>query len=488
MKKGLFIAAFLALSVVCFSQARQTVGTLYRLLPQNDTAFTTDWRAHQSILPTIRNFKSGAGFARQKYRYSFHQFDLQANPDAAYQFDTTSHYRAAAGFILQTSHGAKWYTRTAASLGWSTREGVNMTHPAFTPLHDRSSFIYTDIRTRIAYTPNKFFHASAGIDNQFFGEGYRSLFQGNQVAPNPFALMRVGFWRMEYGLLYQFFHDNDSTRRNWKFGATHYLSYNITKKWNIGFFETVLFQPKDGSFNRAFEVEYLNPIVFFRPQEYSLGSSDNVLMGFQTSVKLKRHTFYAQFLLDEFLLKEIKAHSRWWANKFGVLAGAKGYIKDWRYRIEGSFMRPYTYAHINDGQNGGNQGLPVAHPLGSNFAELLFQLEHDAGKYFRIQAYGAFQLKGYDADSLSWGGDIYQSYLFRPKEYDNTIGQGNTVRTIRVGCEVECLFIRNPRNNSRIVFYLDPQIIHTWGDAGTKTIPMVSIGLRNPLFLERKMF
>ena len=480
MKAVLTIAFIMVLTFV-FGQRSGLVGGIYTLFPATEPA--NGLKNHNSVLPVIRVTQPADTGSQIVIAHKKHSISVRFNPDFASQYDTSLFYRAAAGVSIETFHNNKWYTRTSVSAGWSTREGQNQLHTAFLPLHNRNEFIYTNIRTRIAYTPNHYFHVAAGIDNQFFGEGYRSLLQSDQTAPNPFLLMRASIWRLEYGLLYQFYHENTPTNRAWKFGATHYLSYNVTRNWNITAFESVLFQPKDGQFNRAFEVEYLNPIVFFRPQEYSLGSSDNVLLGIQTSYRIKQHTLYGQLLLDEFVLKEIRSRSQWWANKYGAQLGVKGKIRKWTYSVEGNLMRPYTFSHINDGQNGGNQGLPLAHPLGSNFVELLAQVHYPITPQLALQAYGVFQLKGYDNDSLSWGGDIYQSYGNRPKEYDNTIGQGITLRTIRVGCQ---LIYTMPKWSSNV--YVDPQVALQWGDLQRSVTPAVTIGWRSSLFQERKQF
>jgi hypothetical protein len=89
-------------------------------------------------------------------------------------------------------------------------------------------------------------------------------------------------------------------------------------------FESVIWQAKDTMLNRGFDVHYLNPFVFFRPLEYEQGSSDNVIMGLNLKVKIiDGISVYSQFLLDEFLMKEVRADSGWWANKYGYQLGIK---------------------------------------------------------------------------------------------------------------------------------------------------------------------
>ncbi len=481
----LFHIAFLLLFPLA-GWSQGLVGSIPDLQSSYAWGVPKNYAVHDAIQPGIRKsvtIKDSSGY------YTKTDFlRIMPNPDLALHYDNDyTFYRAAAGFSAEALLNNKWYARVSAASGWSTREGINQTHPSFVPLNNHNGFWYNDVRARIAYTPNKMLHIAAGIDNQFFGEGARSLIQGDQTAPNPFAMMRVTAWRLEYGLLYQFFHEMQADARRWKFGTTHYLSFNATQKWNISLFETVLFQPKDSTYNRGFELEYLNPIVFFRPQEYSLGSSDNVLLALHTSYNFSsRLIFYGQLSLDEFVLKEIRARSRWWANKYGAQIGFKGHIdRTHLYRIEGNFVRPYTYAYSNPGQNYGQLGRPTGHPLGSNFAEMLVEVNAIKTKWnnWSWKSYGLFQLQGFDEGAVNWGGNVYGNYLNRPMEYGHRIGQGLTVRTIRLGCEVSYYL---PKWHIRA--YVDPQVAYRWGDVSSRFIPAVSAGLRNELFQTRRRF
>lgn len=404
--------------------------------------------------------------------------------DSYFQYDTAVSYRAAAGFNFEKTWG-KWYNRTLLTSGWSLREDYTQTHIAFSPMQDRNAYWFTDIRTRLGYTPNDMLHISAGIDNQFFGEGYRSLIQGDQVAPNPFVQFRVNFWNLEYGLLYQFLHDNNyaNKTRDWKYNTTHYLSLNIGSNFNIMLLESVIFQSKDSTYKRGYEVEYLNPFVFFRPQEYSLGSTDNVLLALQSSYYFasKKHCVYFQLPLDEFVLKEIKKRSKWWANKYGLQLGIKGQFKRWSYQLEGNLVRPYTFSHISSGQNNGSLGLPLGHYLGSNFAEILATAQIPF-KNFQLTLFSSFYLKGYDDSSISYGGDIYKSYTSHPKEYGNTIGQGITQRAISFQANASTTLTK-----LQLELYVQAGMQVSWGEMGSSNSPLLCLGLRSNLFNERKI-
>lgn len=420
-------------------------------------------------------------------------FDVKPTAESYGILDSAGNldYRASAGVSLRFQR-KKWFNKTQLLTGWSNRETVDQDHPAFLPKNNHQYYWYNSVRTRTHYTPSETFDISFGIDNHFIGDGYRSLIQSNQNAPVPFAMMRVNFWHLEYGLIYQFNHENmPDTSAMWKFNALHYLSYNITKRFNVTLIEQVLFQPKDGKFNRGFELEYLNPIVFFRPQEYSLGSTDNVLLGLNTSYRFKNHTIYGQFCIDEFVIDEIRNRTRWWANKYGGQLGMKGMFKKMKYIVEGNFVRPYMYSHINYGQNSGNMGLAVGHPLGSNFAELLAIVSKEITKNsdkvhlhkFTYSGFAQFQLKGEDPDSMSWGGNIYESYVLRPKEYGNTIGQGLTIRNILAGAQFSYSNIKYP-----IEYYFQAGVNYTWGETNARFSPTAVVGVRSTLFSTRKFF
>lgn len=446
---------------------------------------------HSCVLPIRKNY---VVFGENNDRYTMcRAFDVKPTSESYAVLDSAGNfgYRASAGISLRFQRD-KWYNRTQVLTGWSSRESVDQDHPAFSPNHNFGYYWYNSVRTRTHYVPNETFDLSFGIDNHFFGEGYRSMVQANQAAPVPFAMMRVNFWRLEYGLLYQFNHDNNpGLKQIWKFNALHYLSYNITKRFNVTLMEQVLFQPTDGEFNRGFELEYLNPIVFFRPQEYSLGSTDNVLLGLNTSYKFKDHTVYGQICLDEFVIDEIRKRSKWWANKYGAQLGMKGTFKALKYIVEGNLVRPYMYSHINSGQNSGNMGLPVGHPLGSNFAEILAIVTKEKIKMaekvwahkFSYSAFAQFRLKGEDPDSLSWGGNIYESYVSRPKEYGNTIGQGLTIRNILVGAQFSYSNMKYPME-----YYVQTGVNYTWGETKTRISPTVVVGVRSTLFGTRRFF
>ncbi len=329
--------------------------------------------------------------------------------------------------------------------------------------------IYGDLRGRILFKPNKIVTLSAGLDKLSIGEGDRSLFLGNQGIASPFASLVVKFKKLEYHFIQQIWREKVGGHYEPKGNATHFLSYKPTKKWNLSLFENVVYQMKDTLYNRGLEVEYLNPLIFYRPQEYNMGSSDNVLLGLNLSFTHKNTMVYGQVLLDDFLLSAILKRNKWWANKFGIQLGVKGWknidsTTNLFYRTEFNLIRPYTYSQKFSGGVMGNQGLPIAHPLGSNFIELYQEISFHRKKW-SFEIWGQAYLKGDDwfssASTDSYGGDIYQSYNKYVKEFGNTIGQGKTKQILQFGTYISRK-IKNiypsTRQRDQMSIFIEPKI------------------------------
>lgn len=402
-------------------QAQSGIGWLFEPT-SNDSIEKESFENHSSILPQIRReikSENGINFVRP--------INFIPLVDGGLNYQSDLGYRISGGGIFESNQNwKKFYLRAGILGGVESADSLTSANYEFTDSLKSSRSIFQPI-FRFAYTPNQIFNFQIGHDKNFIGEGNRSLFLSDYGKPYYFGQIRARFWHVEYTMLYQFMNENYKSTKAQKFAASHYLSWNVTKKINLGIFETVIFQPKDTLLYRGFDVEYLNPVVFFRPQEYAIGSSDNVLLGASFSIKHKKQTLYGQLIVDEFLLSEIRAKSGWWANKYGGQLGIKGYLKlrneKFFYRVEANAVRPYTYAHVNSLQNYGNQNSTLSHPYGANFMEILFEAKWQRSNWLvKVFANGGYQ--GLDKGGKSYGGNIYLPYMLRPSNYDNKIGQG----------------------------------------------------------------
>jgi len=296
------------------------------------------------------------------------------------------------------------------------------------------SYSFSNLTGYISYSPNKTFNFQLGKDKHFIGDGYRSLLLSDFSNNNPYFGINANIWRIQYNVWYSWMQDfsqYDGSKKSLqnKYGTFHYLSFNALKEFNISFFENVVWQGSDTNRTRTFDVNYLNPIVFYRPQEYSVGSADNSMMGLNATGKLFGCLkLYVQAVADEFFLKEIRARKGWWANKQGWQFGAKYMnafnIKGLTIQAEYNQVRPYTYTHGSVQQNYSNYGQALAHPLGANFKEYLGFVSYRANRWM-LSFQGLSATIGMDTMNSNLGQNIFVSYTTRPYEYGHKTTQGN---------------------------------------------------------------
>jgi hypothetical protein len=349
---------------------------------------------------------------------------------------------------------------------------------------------YHDVRARLSYSPNSIFNFQIGLDNTKIGDGDRSFLLDNYGSPFPFAQIRVKFWRIEYLVMYQLLRGADGSGGYFsKYATSHYLSINAAKGFTIGLFESVVWKGKDSSQNRGYEWMYLNPILFFRPAEYSLGSSDNVLLGLNVSYKINRSIqFYGQWLLDDFLLSAIKKRDRWWATKYAIQFGIKGFspfgLKGVSYFSELNFARPFTFSHGSTGQSYSNQSSVLAHPYGANFIELNSQIKWQKKKW-DVRLNVIYLLRGNDiADSISNGGDVLKSYQLHSKEFGYTIGNGAQYHLMKTQLTVGYQLI--PKWSLRA--FLTAELAAQSKSGKTNYYPGIYIGVRTFLWNDKRNY
>ncbi|HQQ93441.1 MAG TPA: hypothetical protein PLQ93_02710 [Bacteroidia bacterium] len=324
-----------------------------------------------------------------------------------------------------------------------------------------NSYAFTDVQGYVSYSPGKkgIFNFQAGRDKHFIGDGYRSVLYSDFGPATPYFAINTNFWRIQYNVWYTWMFDVTSANgvksafKN-KYGSFHYLSYNIIKELQIGFFENVIWKGTDTNGVRTFDVNYLNPVILLRPQEYALGSSDNSFLGFNLNLTLfKTVKFYGQLGLDEFYFKEVKAQNGWWANKQAWQVGfnyinAFG-VKGLKWRFEYNQVRPYTYTHGVVEQNYAHYGQALAHPYGANFKELISIIALRR-KNWEIRVQGLYMLIGKDSLSAksNVGQNIFLSYNTRPYDYGHYTTQGvlNTVAQ----AEFRCTWFLIPELNLRL--------------------------------------
>ncbi|MEP5340605.1 MAG: gliding motility protein RemB [Algibacter sp.] len=434
--------------------------------------------------------------------------DLQVGKDTDAEFNST--YNNTRGFVIQGGLGKKFnfFSSVYESQGRFARY-VNEyaeTLKAFGPdpaiipgrgiakRFKTDSYDYPVAEAYMSYAPAKFINIQFGHGKNFIGDGYRSLLLSDVASPHPFLKLNTKFWKIKYTNTWMWLKDVrdaviDDKAFLTKYIANHYLSWNASKKLNIGLFESVLWT---NSNDRGFDVNYLNPIIFYRAIEFETGQgAGNALLGASAKYKWNDNVnIYSQFILDEFSLSDVKGGEKSWKNKFGYQLGVKYYnafkVDNLLLQFEYNRVRPYTYSHNTIVLNYGHNNQSMAHLWGANFSEAIL-----IGRYHYKRWFGNAKFiignRGLDfndgTDNFSYGGDIYRDYNDRPFDTGVEVGQG--LKTKIFNANLQAGYVINPASNLKV--FTDITIRNFNPDATTvstfkSNTVWFNFGLRTDLF------
>jgi hypothetical protein len=298
---------------------------------------------------------------------------------------------------------------------------------------------YFDARGYVTFNAAKFIDFQLGYDKNFIGNGYRSLFLSDWGNSYLFAKINTRIWKLNYQnifmeLMPQFTKGADSLLDR-KYAAMHHLSMNVTKWLNIGLFEGVIFGRKN-----RFDFQYLNPVIFYRHVEGTIGSPDNAVAGFDFKANIAhRLQFYGQFLLDEFRIGELRDKPKSWVNKFGIQLGGKYIdafgVKNLDLQFEMNRVRPFTYSHYDTVANYTHYNQPLAHPLGANFQEFIGIVNYQPAPKWYIFAKAIYYYQGLDSTNTNFGGNIFKDYRSRSGD-EFSLGGGRRANCLNAFLQV----------------------------------------------------
>ena len=357
------------------------------------------------------------------------------------------------------------------------------------------SYDFPLAEANITFSPNKFFDFQLGYGRNFIGDGYRSLIISDGASPYPYFKINTTFWKIKYTNTYMWLKDVrnavtvDRTYAT-KYVANHYLSWNVTKRFNLGLFESVVWANQN---NRGFDVNFVNPIIFYRSVEFaSSARSGNALLGLTAKYKWNNQiNCYGQFLIDEFSLGDVRSGKKSWRNKFGYQIGAKYYnafaIQNLLLQVEYNQVRPYVYSHSDILTNYGHNNQSLGHQWGANFKEVIAIARYHYKRYF-ADAKLTFGQRGLDFASSgansNYGGDLYRDYdLDRYTDEGVNVAQGNKTKVLIA--DLQAGYLVNPSSNMKVF----ASLIYRNFNPNAETIATVkenttwfSVGLRCDIF------
>lgn len=350
----------------------------------------------------------------------------------------------------------------------------------------------------INYTPVEFFSIEIGNGKHFYGDGYRSLLQSDYSENHPYIKIESEFLNFKYSCTWSMldnpsFHHINNTP---KYNATHYLDCRIGKHVNVGIFGSVMS-------SKFLSFEYFNPVVFFRPVEFSMGSNENALLGVNMKVSFsQKNCIYGQILLDDVIVSQLMNDIKhrlissytgqygWFANKWGIQGGLKFFdifkVKGLDCFVEGNIVRPYVYSHSARELTYTHNGKPLAHPLGANFIEGLGGISY-FNDFIECNLKVAYAIVGADSSQYThYGQNVFYPTMdaYQPNQdnipvssYYNVLLQG--IRTNVATVKLDIAYY--PLKNKALSVFTEVALRYTSNELRTDKYLGVSIGVRSRL-------
>ena len=320
-------------------------------------------------------------------------------------------------------------------------------------------------RGYVAFQASENIGLQFGQDRNFSGHGIRSLLMSDYANNYLFLKINTRYRWFHYQNLFAHLIDfplRSFGGRNFdaKYAVSHQLSFQITPRFQLGFFESVIFGRSDTLNSRGFEWHYLNPVIFYRAIEHHVGDPDRITVGMNWEFLITPGLgFYGQFIADEIYVNDVRAdldsmlvrlglrRERKFdtfasmRNQFGLQVGLKAAdpfgIRNLDLQGEINLIRPYVYQHYDVDGSGlrppashSHYSQPLAHPLGANLAEWIVKARYRPMQNLELAASVFSYTQGTDIGGVNYGGNILRDYRHGHGLYNNHFLQGRKISVL----------------------------------------------------------
>lgn len=225
-----------------------------------------------------------------------------------------------------------------------------------------------------SYQAAKNVNIQVGHGKQKIGNGYRSLFLSDNAFNYPYVRITQQWFkgRLQYTNIYASLMNLDSasvksppnTERLFqkKAASFQHLSLNLTKWFNIGFFQGMIWQAGDQNNRQHIDWQYVNPVIFTNLAYYGLNNKNNILIGAEFNLKISNKiSLYGQLMADDL------SNTRTTGNGYGYQLGIRYFdamkIKNFMLQAEfnnvseSAYTNPLTANNVNQSYSHYNQNL-----------------------------------------------------------------------------------------------------------------------------------
>lgn len=330
----------------------------------------------------------------------------------------------------------------------------------------------------VSYSPVQWLNVQLGQGRQFVGHGYRSVLLSDHAVAAPFLKFsaitpdrrfQYTTWvsKLQSGVM-----DVDRLPTGesseslfyWMHGRFNHASINLGRV-QLGLFEATLFQNIDSTGVRPFDALELNPVIGVNTLVRGFHGREKSLVGADLRVKVTDKGYvYGQFATDDPGGERYayQAGIRW----FDVVR------KDLHLQVEYNAATPFMYMHDPSKLAYKHAGLPLAHPFGTHFNELVAITDVGFGRYI-----GQVKLVvgTYNRDTTATqnlGND-----LFKP---DVPVRDGGSITQQLTCLDINVSYQFNPHTNLRLYAGLQRRSLTSSSDGEQGTF--LCVGIRTNLF------
>lgn len=271
------------------------------------------------------------------------------------------------------------------------------------------AYDYFNIRGGVGYTLNSNLKLEFAYDQFFIGQGFRSLFMSNFSAPMTYLRANYHKGKFNYNAVlaqtvatnnrYVYAPNGDSTLpRNYM--LFHHLSYQANEWLQLGAFENSIYNTNGAQRSTL-------PTSYRYDADVKKGIRSTIGLDFK-AIPLNDVVLYGQWVSTG---NPLKTFSDSKSNKTGYQLGAKYMdaftIPNLDLQFEYNSVRPFTYSDHYNVNNYAQYNLPLAHPLGANFREMVGVISYHPFSRFYFNAKGFYVKQGLNSADVNYGGNIF---------------------------------------------------------------------------------
>lgn len=263
----------------------------------------------------------------------------------------------------------------------------------------------------ITYRPIKQIGISVGNNMHFVGSGYRSILLSDHSANAPYARISYTINKKFSGEVIYAQHLNllrteiqtvDTERQYEKKGfSVHYFTYKPISQLSISLFESTVWDRGDSLELRRVHGLYYNPIPVVNTAVLGTkGNRTNSMLGLNllATLPLNLH-LYGQLAMDDFTKFDP-------AYQFGMRWSQPFNVRDLFVQVEYNTVPIGFYSHPNNRLNFVHNNLPLAHPFGSGFSEVVGRISYE-WKRIALSSKTNFYVATLDPLTNQFGDQLY---------------------------------------------------------------------------------